>query len=270
MITPEMGALKTRLKAMWMAGDYGHFATFLEPGAMEFFPRLGITAGERVLDVACGAGQLSFPAARAQAQVTAIDIATNLIEQATARCTKEGLSIDFREGDAENLEFEDRSFDLVFSLIGAMFAPQPEKVADELTRVCRPGGRIVMGNWTPSGFIGQMFKLNGKHVPPPAGMPSPVLWGNEDVVRERLGDRVTDLQMTRRMYPFRYPFPPTEVVEFFRTYYGPTNRAFAALDGQKQDALRDDLVALWSEHNTATDGGTQLDSEYLEVIAIRT
>ena len=269
MLAPEMDALKTRLKAMWMAGDYGHFATFLEPGAMEFFPRLVITAGERVLDVACGAGQLAFPAARAGADVSAIDIASNLIEQAKARNAKEGLAIDFREGDAEHLDFRNDSFDLVFSLIGAMFAPQPERVVSEMIRVCRPGGRIVMGNWSPAGFIGQMFKLNGKHVPPPAGMPSPVLWGNEEVVRERFGDAVTDMALTKRMYPFRYPFPPAEVVEFFRTYYGPTNRAFAALDSEKQDALRSDLVALWSEHNTATDGGTQLESEYLEVIARR-
>ncbi len=267
--TPEMDALKSRLKTMWMAGDYGHFATFMEAGAMEFYPRLGITAGERVLDVACGAGQLSFPAARSGAIVTGIDIASNLIDQAKARAAKEGITIDFREGDAESLDVPDASYDLVFSLIGAMFAPQPNLVADELKRACRPGGRIVMGNWTPSGFIGQMFKLNGKHVPPPAGMTSPVLWGDEATVRDRFRDGVTNLQITKRMYPFRYPFPPADVVEFFREFYGPTNRAFAALDPEKQAALRADLVELWSSHNTAIDGGTALLGEYLEVIATR-
>lgn len=265
----DIDALKARLKTMWMAGDYGHFATFLEPGAMEFFPRLGALSGQRVLDVACGAGQLSLPAARAGATVTGIDIATNLIEQARARAAAEGLAIRFEEGDAESLEFDDASFDIVFSLIGAMFAPRPDRVAAELVRVCRPGGRIVMGNWTPTGFIGQMFKTNGKHVPPPAGMPSPVLWGDEATVRQRLGDTVTDLQLTKRLYPFRYPFPPADVVEFFRTYYGPTNRAFAALDAEKQAALRADLVSLWTENNTARDGGTAIQGEYLEVIATR-
>jgi SAM-dependent methyltransferase len=268
-LLPEMDALKARLKVMWMAGDYGHFATFMEPGALEFYPRLKVTAFERVLDVACGAGQLSIPAARSGAFVTGLDIATNLIEQAKARAAKEGLAVDFLEGDAEQLPFVDGSFDLVFSLIGAMFAPQPELVASEMIRVCRRGGRIVMGNWTPGGFIGQMFKLNGKHVPPPAGMPAPVLWGDEATVRERLRDGTTNLVVTKRMYPFRYPFSPAEVVEFFRTYYGPTNRAFATLDAAGQAALRADLVDLWTRHNTAVDGGTAVEGEYVEVIATR-
>jgi len=268
-MTPEMAALKTRLKAMWMAGDYGHFARFLEPGAMEFFPSLGISPGERILDVACGAGQLSLPAARVGADVTGIDIATNLIEQARARAKNEGLEIRFEEADAEDLPYDDAEFDVVFSLIGAMFAPRPEQVAAEFVRVCRPGGRIAMGNWTPSGFIGQMFKTNGKHVPPPAGMPSPVLWGDETTVRERLGDGIADLQLTRKLYPFKYPFPPSEVVEFFRTYYGPTNRAFASLDPDKQADLRSDLEQLWTEHNQAGEGRTEIEAEYLEVVATR-
>lgn len=270
-LSPEMEALKARLKAMWMAGDYGHFAKYLEPGAMEFFPSLQIAAGDRVLDVACGAGQLAIPAARAGASVTGVDIATNLIEQAQARAEAEGLPVRFEEGDAEDLRYEDAAFDVVYSLIGAMFAPRPDRVAAELVRVCRPGGRIVMGNWTPGGFVGQMFKTTGKHVPPPAGMPSPVLWGDEATVRERLRDGVAELSVTRKMYPFKYPFPPADVVEFFRTYYGPTNRAFAALDSDKdkQAALRNDLEQLWSEHNQASDGGTELMGEYLEVAAIR-
>jgi SAM-dependent methyltransferase len=269
MLAGEMDVLKARLKAMWMAGDYGHFATFLEPGAMAFFPRIGIADGDRVLDVACGAGQLSFVAARAGARVTAVDIATNLIDQARGRQAQEGIPVTFAEGDAEDLAFDDASFDVVFSLIGAMFAPRPDRVAAELKRVCRPGGRIVMGNWAPSGFIGQMFRINGKHVAPPAGMPSPVLWGDEATVRERFSEGVRDLQITTHNYPFRYPFAPADVVEFFRQYYGPTNRAFASLDEAGQAALRADLVAHWSAHNTATDGGTTIESTYLEVVAIR-
>ncbi|MEW6414350.1 MAG: class I SAM-dependent methyltransferase [Pseudomonadota bacterium] len=268
-LSPEMEALKSRLKAMWMAGDYGHFARYLEPGAMEFFTRLRIAPGERVLDVACGAGQLALPAARAGAAVTGVDIAPNLIAQARARAQAEGLAIRFEEGDAEDLPYDDAAFDLVFSLIGAMFAPRPEQVAAELVRVCRPGGRIVMGNWTPGGFIGQMFNTIGRHVPPPTGMPSPVLWGDEATVRERLGERTETLRLTRQRYPIRYPFPPSGVVEFFRSYYGPANRAFAALDPDQQAALRSDLEQLWSEHNHAREGETAIEAEYLEVAATR-
>jgi len=268
-MTPEMEALKTRLKTVWMSGDYGYFSQFLEPGAMEFFPQLQINPGEHVLDVACGVGQLSFPAARAGGIVTGVDIATNSIEQAKSRAKSEGLTIRFDEGDAEDLPYDNAAFGIVFSLIGAMFAPRPERVAAELIRVCRPGGRIIMGNWTSTGFIGQVFKTIGKHVPPPANMPSPLLWGDEATVRERLSEGITDLQLTRKIYPIKYPFPPSEVVEFFRTYYGPANRAFAALDTDKQAILRSELQQLWTDHNKTNDGGTKIEAEYLEVIAIR-
>lgn len=268
-MSPEMEALKAKLKATWSSGDYGYFATYLEPGALEFLSRIQIEPGMRILDVACGAGQLSIPAARAGAKVTGIDIAPNLIEQARARAKAENLDAHFDEGDAEMLPYEDNSFDLVISLIGAMFAPRPELVAAELKRVCRPGGKIIMGNWTPAGFVGQMFKTMGKHVPPPAIMAPPVKWGDEEAVRERFKDGISHLKLSRRMYPFRYPFSPSAVVEFFRTYYGPTNKAFAALDEEKQTALRKDLEQLWAQYSPATDDTTSLDSEYLEVIAIR-
>ena len=268
-ITPEMEALKTRLKATWMSGDYGHFATYLETGALEFLSRIPIEPGLRVLDVACGAGQTAIPMSRAGAKVTGVDIATNLIEQARARAQAENLDTRFEEGDAEMLPYEDGSFDLVMSLIGAMFAPRPDLVAAELKRVCRQGGKIIMGNWTPTGFVGQMFKVHGKYVSPPALMASPVKWGDEEIVRERLSDGTSHLKLSRRLYPFRYPFPPTEVVEFFCTYYGPSHKAFAALDAEKQSALQRELEQLWSEHNTATDGTTFIESEYLEVTAIR-
>ncbi len=268
-MTPEMETLKTRLKATWMSGDYGHFAKYLEPGALEFLSHITMEPGMRILDVACGAGQTSIPMSRAGAKVTGIDIATNLIEQARARAQAENLDARFDEGDAEMLPYDDSSFDIVISLIGAMFAPRPELVTAELKRVCRPGGKIIMGNWTPTGFVGQMFKTMGKHVPPPAIMAPPVKWGDEEVVRERYNDGISYLKLNRRLYPFRYPFPPSDVVEFFRTYYGPTHKAFAALDTEKQSALRQDLEQLWINHNTATDGTTSLESEYLEVVAIR-
>jgi len=268
-LTSEMEALKARLKATWMSGDYGHFATYLEAGALDFLSRIQIEPGARVLDVASGAGQTAIPMSRAGAKVTGIDIATNLIEKARDRAQAENLDARFEEGDAEMLPYPDGSFDIVISLIGAMFAPRPELVAAELKRVCRPGGRIIMGNWTPTGFVGQMFKIHGKHVPPPAIMAPPVKWGEEDVVRERFKDGISHLKLSRRIYPFRYPFPPAEVVEFFRTYYGPSHKAFAALDAEKQSALRTELEQLWTEHNTATDGTTSIDSEYLEIVAIR-
>jgi SAM-dependent methyltransferase len=266
---PEMQALKERLKATWMSGDYGHFAKYLEPGALHFLARLAIGRGTRMLDVACGAGQTAIPAARAGAIVTGVDIASNLIEQARNRALAEDLEVRFDEGDAEMLPYEDASFDLVLSLIGAMFAPRPDRVAAELLRVCRPGGRIAMGNWTPEGHVGQMFKIIGRHVPLPPLMTSPVKWGDEATVRERMRDGVARLDLTKRLYPMRYPFSPAEVVEFFRVYYGPTNRAFAALEPDAQDALRRDLEQLWSANNLATDGTTHIESEYLEVIALR-
>jgi len=268
-MTPEMETLKARLKATWMSGDYGHFAKYLEPGALEFLARLAVAPGTRMLDVACGAGQIAIPAARAGALVTGVDIASNLIEQARARAQAEGVEARFDEGDAETLPYEDAAFDLVVSLIGAMFAPRPERVAAELVRVCRPGGRIAMANWTPEGHVGQMFKIIGKHVPPPPLMASPLKWGDDSTVRERLRDGISKLETTKRMYPMRYPFPPAEVVEFFRVYYGPTNRAFAALDDAGQDALRHDLEQLWAGNNRAQDGSTYVEAEYLEVVAIR-
>jgi SAM-dependent methyltransferase len=198
-----------------------------------------------------------------------VDIATNSVEQARARALAEGLEAKFDEGDAEALPYEAASFDLVVSLIGAMFAPRPERVAAELVRVCRPGGRIVMANWTAEGFVGQMFKVIGQHVPPSPLMPSPLKWGDEATVRERLGTGIAELQLTRRNYPFSYAFPPAQVVEFYQAYYGPMNRAFAALDAARQVALRRDLERLWTEHNHSRNGVTRYDSEYLEVIAIR-
>ena len=268
-MTPEMTALKTRLKTVWESGDYGVFAKYLEKGALEFFDRLGIPPGTRLLDVACGAGQLTIPAARKGIKVTGLDLAANLVQQARAKAAKEGLSIQVDEGDAENLPYPDGSFDAVMSLIGSMFAPRPELVASEMMRVCRPGGRIIMGNWTPAGHIGQMFKVIGKHVPPPPNFPSPLLWGDEATCRQRLGTGVNDLKITRYMYPFEYPFEPAKVVDVFVQYYGPTNRASASLNDEGKKALHDDLTALWTRNNVATDGTTRVLSEYIEVLGTR-
>lgn len=264
----EFDELKTRLKTTWMTGDYDLFSRYMEKDAEQFFLRLGVTPGTRLLDVGCGAGQLALIAAKGGAQVVGCDIATNWLEKGRARAAAEGLEITFEEGDAESLPYADAQFDAVISLIGAMFAPRPDLVAAELTRVCRPGGMIAMANWTPGGFVGRMFKAIAKHIAP-SGMPAPVLWGDEATVRDRLRDGFADLRFALRVYHFDYPFPPDAVVEFFRSNYGPMSRAFASLDVNGQEKLRNDLVHLWSAHNNAVGDTTRVDAEYLEVIATR-
>ena len=259
--------LKVKLKAMWMAGDFSQVAKVIEGCAQEFIDRLELTPGARVLDVACGSGNLAVPLARKGADVTGVDIATNLLEQARQRAKSEGVSIQFDEGDAEQLPYADASFDAVVTMFGAMFAPRPELVASESIRVCKPAGRIAMANWTPGGFIGEMFKTTAKHVAPPPNMPSPLKWGDQETVKERLNNGIADLEMTSRMCLFNFPFPPAEVVEFFRMYYGPTEKAFGALDESGQAALRRDLEQLWSQNNQSKDGTTVVEGEYLEVIA---
>jgi SAM-dependent methyltransferase len=270
-MSPEMEVLKTKLKATWSAGDFGQIAQAYLSGAAEFIARLDLQRGEKVLDVGCGAGSTALPAARAGASVTGVDIAPKMVEQARANAEAEGLkNCRFEEGDAEALDYETGSFDTIVSIFGAMFAPRPERVAAELVRVCRAGGRIVMANWTPQGFIGQMFKINSLHVPPPA-MPSPVLWGDEAAVRERFRDGLADLSLKRRVMTFSFPFSPADTVEHFRKFYGPTQKAFDALEGdaEKQAALRRDLEKHWTEHNLASDGTVHIESEYLEIIARR-
>ncbi len=267
--TSEMDALKAKLRATWISGDFGQIAKFLAAEAEKFINRLELKPGSKVLDVACGTGNLALPAARLGADVTGVDIAPNLVEQARANAAREGLSARFDEGDAEALPYADASFDAAVTMYGAMFAPRPELVAAELKRVTKPGGRIAMGNWTPAGFIGQMFKVVGAHVPPPAGMASPILWGVDEKVRERFGDGVSKIETTLRYVPFNFPFSPAEVVEHFRVYYGPTYKAFGSLDENKQAALRKDLEELWTKNNQATDGTTSVECEYLEVVATR-
>jgi SAM-dependent methyltransferase len=268
-MTTEVEGLKKKLRATWMAGDFAEIAKSFETGAEDFVTRLDLKSGLAVLDVACGNGNTAIPAALAGAEVTGVDIAPYLIEQAIERAADAKVSAEFDVGDVEDLPYEDVSFDIVMTMFGAMFAPRPDVTAAELKRVCRPGGLITMANWTPEGFIGQMFKTTGKHVAPPAGMPSPLLWGNEETVKSRLSDGIADLQMVRRNIDFVFPIGPAEVVEHFRKYYGPTQKAFDALEADAQTALRKDLEDLWSSYNSATDGTTKVASEYLEVRAIR-
>jgi len=265
---PDISALKSKMRESWMAGDFGVIARYAETAEEEFVARLQLKPGARVLDVACGTGNTAIPAAHAGANVTGVDIAPNLIEQARERARQAGVVAEFREGDAEQLAFPDATFDVVISVFGAMFAPRPERVAMELMRVCRPGGTIAMANWTPSGFVGKMFGVSSKHVPPPPGIPAPSMWGDESVVRRRFSG-VREIKTARVMCDFRYTFPPADVVQLFRDYFGPTKIAFSRLDAQGQRAMAADLERLWNEYNQATDGTTLIHAEYLEVHAIR-
>lgn len=266
--SPDMETLKSKLKTTWEAGDFAEIAKGIESTAEAFVERLDIKPGMKVLDVACGSGNIAIIAARKGADVTGIDVADNLIEAAKNRAAAEGLEIKFEQGDAEDMPYADDSFDLVMTMFGAMFTPRPEVVASELVRVCKPGGRIAMANWTPTGFAGQMFKLGGKYVPPPP-MPAPVLWGVPEEVKARLGDKVPDLKITPQMAEMVFKFGPEEVVETFKRFFGPTVMALKAMGEENHEAFTNDMIRLWSENNTRTDGTTHAMSEYLEVVATK-
>ena len=262
--------IKIKMKNAWNSGDYGKFATFMEPGAIEILKGWNIAPGEKLLDVACGSGQIAIPAARAGVNVTGVDISPNWIALARERAEAEGLDVKFDEGDAEDLPYEDGSFDVVATIVGAMFAPQPDRVATELLRVCRPGGRILMVNWTPEGMVGHMFREIGKHAPPPQGVAPPVLWGDEKTVRDRFSDGLSSLRLTRKDYPlWTYPFGPEELVQFFFDFYGPTEKAYGSLDETGKESLRKGLERVFSDHNVSKNGTTSLRAEYLEVEAVK-
>jgi len=266
---PDINALKSKMREAWMAGDFGVIAAYVKEAEEEFVSRLPLAVGTRVLDVACGTGNTAIPAGKRGARVTGVDIAPNLLEQARKWAAEEKVTAEFREGDAEQLDFPDSSFDVIISVFGAMFAPRPERVAAELVRVTRSGGLIAMGNWTPTGQVGKMFALNAKYVPPPPGIPAPSLWGDEDTVRQRFDGGVKEIKFTRRLCQFNYPFRPAEVVQLFRKYFGPTKVAMSKLDAATQNEFAADMEKLWTAYNTATDGTTQVDAEYLEVHATR-
>ena len=262
---PDFGKLKANMRNTWMAGDFGQIARFSEPAAAAFVERLHLKPGTKVLDVACGTGNLSIPAARAGAEVTGIDIAPNLLEQGRCRAAEENLTVKFEEGDAEKLPYADSNFDVVMSMFGAMFAPRPDLVASELARVCRSGGTIAMANWTPAGFAGRMFAIAAKYLPPPEGIPTPVLWGDEVTVRQRFSAHGVDVQTHRQQIVMDFPFPPKEVVQFFREYFGPTKIAFSRMDAETQSSYAADLEAFWATGNQASGERTLIQNEYLEV-----
>lgn len=264
---PQMEQMKQHMKAAWMAGDFGQIARYTAAAAGEFIERLHIKGGVDLLDVACGTGNLAIPAARRRANVVGVDIAPNLLEQARARATEEGLKAEFLEGDAEKLPFGDARFDVVVSMFGAMFAPRPALVVAELVRVCRPDGLIAMANWTPSGFVGKNFAINAKYLPPPENLEPPVMWGKEEVVRERFAKAGWKVEATPVNVEFKYPFGAAEVVKLFREYFGPTKVAFSRLDAAGQAGLAADLEKLWADHNEGGVNEIHVKAEYLEVRA---
>jgi ubiquinone/menaquinone biosynthesis C-methylase UbiE len=256
-----------RAPSVWGSGDSLSIARSFAAGARAFIARLALQPGESVLDVGCGTGNLAIPAARAGARVCGIDSAPNLIAQARLAARTAGCIIAFEVGDAEALPYHDGHFDTTVTMFGAIFAHPPDRAATELLRVTRPGGRVAMANWTPDGFIGQMLRAHTSLVPLPSGVPSPLEWGNEDVVRGRFRGGFTSLICTRRTLQLQFPFPPAAVTELFATSYGPTVATLRATDSDGATQLRDELTRLLQHYNLARNGTTTVVGEYLDVQA---
>lgn len=267
-MSPDIQQVKQSMKATWMAGDFGQIANYQAANAAAFVERLGLRPGMKVLDVACGTGNLAIPAAKLGCEVAGVDIAPNLLEQARERAAREEVRADFQEGDAEALPFGENTFDVVMSMYGAMFAPRPDVTARELVRVCKPSGLIAMANWTPAGFVGQVFKLNGRFVPAPEGVPAPALWGDPKIATERLrGAGASTVETVPVINRWEYPFGPAELVEFFKRYFGPTQVAMSKLDAAQRAQLTQELVAMYTQHNQGGPEQTIIEAEYLEVRA---
>ena len=261
---PDLAAIKARQQATWASGDFAIIGTTLQIVGESLAEAADIRAGERVLDVAAGNGNATLAAARRFARVTSTDYVQHLLDKGAARAGAEGLDVAFQVADAEDLPFENASFDAALSTFGVMFAPDAPRAAGELARVVRPGGRIGLANWTPEGFLGDFFRAISRHVPPPAGLRSPMQWGEVARLDELFG-QIGAVRYSRRMFNFRYA-SPEHFVDVFRDYYGPTHKAFAALDAAGQQRLQQDLVALLQQPNR---GGTQalvVPGEYLEVV----
>jgi SAM-dependent methyltransferase len=261
--------LTERSRRVWGAGDYDRISAGFRDEAAAFVARLRLRPGDAVLDAACGSGNLTIPAARAGAAVTGLDLVPSLLAAARAWAAREGVAVALDEGSVEELPYADARFDAVLSMFGVMFAARPERVVAELARVTRPGGRVALANWTRGGFTGRMFAMHAALVPPPPGVASPLLWGDEDAVRGWFDAGAWRLTTAVRTLTFRYPHTPAGTAELFRGSYGPTVRAFEALDEDRRAALAADLAAHWSRRHRAGAEGTEVDAEYLEVVAVR-
>ena len=261
----DLAAVKHKQHLAWSAGDYAVVGTTLQIVGESLCEALDLRADERVLDVAAGNGNATLAAARRWCDVVSTDYVPALLERGRARASAEGLPAKFEQADAENLPYTDHSFDVVLSTFGVMFTPDQDKAAAEMARACKPGGRIGLANWTPTSFIGELFKLMGKYVAPAAGVKSPALWGTEARLRELFGERLDTIAIERRNFVFRYR-NAAHWLEVFRTFYGPMHKAFGALDAAQQEQLATDLIALAEKFNRATDGTLVAPSEYLEVV----
>jgi SAM-dependent methyltransferase len=261
----DLEALKARQQGAWSSGDYAVVGTTLQIVGEQLCEALDVSAGKKVLDVAAGNGNVTLAAARRWCDVVSTDYVPSLLERGRLRAAAEGLSVKFEEADAEALPFAEASFDVVVSTFGVMFTPNQDKAAAELLRVCKSGGKIGLANWTPEGFIGQLFKTLGKYLPPPAGATSPALWGTEARIREMFGPAAVSIKAERLNFNFRYR-SPEHFLDVFKNYYGPMLKAFAALDAANQHGLRNDLLALIARMNRAEDGTMIVPSEYLEIV----
>jgi len=266
--TPDFDAIKQRQQQAWASGDFAAVAARIVLVAEQLCDTADLHAGWRVLDVATGSGNAAIAAARLGCTAVGVDYVSALLDRGRERAAAEGLDVELLEGDAEALPFPDSSFDAVTSVFGAMFAPDHAQTAAELLRVCRPGGTVALASWTPEGFIGELFRTVGAHVPPPAGVPSPMLWGTESHLRGLFGEEICSLELEERTFTFRFA-SAEEFVAFFRQWYGPTLKAFAALEGPARDALECDLVALARRFDRLGDGATAIPATYTETVAVR-
>jgi ubiquinone/menaquinone biosynthesis C-methylase UbiE len=262
---PDYTAIKQRQQATWASGDYAVIGVTLQIIGESLVEAADVRADERVLDVAAGNGNATLAAARRYAEVTSTDYVPALLDKARIRAAAESLPVNFRVADAEDLPFSDGEFDVVVSTLGAMFTPDHTGIAREMMRVTRPGGRIGLANWTPESFIGQLFKAIGAYIPPPAGLQSPALWGTESHIAQLFGHRAAHIRSVRKHFNFRYR-STAHWLQVFRDYYGPTHKAFAALDHAKQDALARDITALLERFNVAGPSSLVVPSEYLETV----
>lgn len=262
--TPDLAALKSRQQVAWASGDYSVIGARLQIVGESLCEALDLRSGEKVLDIAAGNGNATLAAARRWAEVTSTDYVPELLERGRERAMANGLAVEFQQADAEALPFKDASFDVVVSTFGVMFTPDQDRAAKEMLRVCRPGGRIGMANWTPESFIGQVFKTIGKHIPPMPGVRSPALWGTKARLEEMFGGQAS-IEASSRMYNFRYR-SPTHWLEVFSTWYGPVHKAFEALPQAGKAALEEDFLALIGRFNQAKDGTMVVPAEYLEVV----
>jgi len=263
--------LKKRMKNTWSDGDYARFARYMENGAINVLENWRIEPGTKMLDVGCGSGQTAIPSAKKGIHVSGVDIAENLIDAAKQRAAKANLRIQFDVGDAEQLPYHNDSFDTAISMFGAMFAPRPQLVVEEFARVIKSGGKLFMANWTPGSMPAQMFKCVAEVTPPPKGVPSPIQWGIEDEVIERLQNHFTDIKLARKIYPeWNYPFPTTELVNVFRENFGPVKRAFDKISNLEQDTLYNTLENIYRNNSVFENGIlTITNGEFLEIEATR-